>query len=60
VTEVGRQPWIVYKLLTVDQAVSKSVSSGWVLVSLIGFILIYSFTSVITIGLMIKTAKKEA
>ncbi len=59
VAEVGRQPWIVYRLLTVDQAVSKSVSAGWILTSLIGFTLIYLVISIITIRLMVQTVKKE-
>lgn len=60
VAEVGRQPWIVYKLLKVEEAVSTSVSAGWVLTSLIGFITIYTVISVICISLMIRTVKKES
>jgi len=59
VTEVGRQPWIVYRLLTVQQAVSKSVPSGWILTSIIGFVLIYSVIFVTTIVFMIRTIKKD-
>ena len=39
--EVGRQPWIVYKLLRTNQGVSVSVQSELVLTSLILFTLIY-------------------
>jgi cytochrome d ubiquinol oxidase subunit I len=60
VTEVGRQPWIVYNLLRVENAVSKSVASGWVLTSLLGFIVIYGTITVITVGLMARTVKKQA
>jgi len=59
VTEVGRQPWIVYGLLTVKQAVSKNISGGMVLFSLIGFILLYTAITVVTIVLMTKTVKQE-
>lgn len=59
VTEAGRQPWIVYGLLTLEQAVSKSVSSTSVLLSLIGFTLIYTIIAVITVVLIAKTIKKE-
>ena len=60
VTEVGRQPWIVYRLLTAEQAISKNVSSGMVLFSTVGFVLIYSFILWITVKLMIRSIKKEA
>ena len=59
VTEVGRQPWIVYRLLTVDQAVSKSVSGGWVWISLIGFTLLYSVILVIMVKLLVNAVKNE-
>jgi len=39
--EVGRQPWIVYKLLRTSDAVSPRVSAGEVLFSLILFGLVY-------------------
>ena len=41
--EVGRQPWIVYKLLRTDQGVSTTVQYGDVLFSIILFTLIYIF-----------------
>lgn len=39
--EVGRQPWIVYKLLRTQDAVSPTVAAGEVLFSMILFTLIY-------------------
>jgi len=39
--ELGRQPWIVYGLLRTEDALSKSVSSGQVVFSLVLFSLIY-------------------
>lgn len=39
--EVGRQPWIVYGLLRTSDALSVSVGSGQVVISLILFTLIY-------------------
>jgi len=39
--EVGRQPWIVYKLLRTSAALSKTVQAGAILGSLIMFALIY-------------------
>lgn len=40
-TEVGRAPWIVYGLMTIELAVSPNVTSGMVLTSLIVFTLLY-------------------
>ncbi len=39
--EVGRQPWIVYKLLKTTDAVSQSLAAGQVLTSIIMFTIIY-------------------
>ena len=41
VTELGRQPWIVYGLLRTSQAASP-IAAGQVAISLVGFILVYS------------------
>ena len=40
-TEMGRQPWVVYGLLKTSEANSPLVSSGQVLLTLIGFTVIY-------------------
>jgi cytochrome bd ubiquinol oxidase subunit I len=58
VAEVGRQPWIVYGLLKTSDAVSKSVSTGEVMASLLGFTLLYGFLAIIDIYLLTKYAKK--
>jgi len=56
-TEMGRQPWVVFGLLQTAQAYSPSVSTGEVLTSLITFIVIYSALIVIDITLLAKYAK---
>jgi cytochrome bd ubiquinol oxidase subunit I len=56
-TEMGRQPWIVQNVLKVEDAVSKSVTPGMLLTSLIGFIVIYGVLAVIDIYLITKFAK---
>jgi cytochrome bd ubiquinol oxidase subunit I len=56
-TESGREPWVVYGVLTLEQGVSTSVSSGMFLTSLIGFILVYGLLIVATLYLMFKYAK---
>lgn len=56
--EVGRQPWAVYKVLKTVDAVSITVPSWQILISLIGFTLIYLFLLIIFITLLIKLVKK--
>lgn len=46
-TEVGRQPWAVYKLLRTSDSVSPSVASGDVLISLVMFVLIYAMLTLL-------------
>lgn len=40
-TELGRQPWIVFGLMTVEEATSPNLTPGMMLISLIGFTLLY-------------------
>ncbi|MGB8253495.1 MAG: cytochrome ubiquinol oxidase subunit I [Anaerolineaceae bacterium] len=56
-TEMGRQPWVVFGLLQTAQAYSPSVSTGEVLTSLITFIVIYSALIAVDITLLAKVAK---
>ncbi|MCL5289730.1 MAG: cytochrome ubiquinol oxidase subunit I [Bacillota bacterium] len=57
-TEVGRQPWIVYGLQKVEHAVSPSVSMGEILTTLIGFTVVYGILAVADIYLMVKYIKQ--
>lgn len=56
-TEVGRQPWLVYKVLKLEEGVSKAVSGSMVLTSLIGFTLLYTVLAIVEISLMVRVAK---
>jgi cytochrome d ubiquinol oxidase subunit I len=40
-TEMGRQPWIVHGLLTVDKAVSPNLTPLDLLISLLGYAVVY-------------------
>ena len=55
-TELGRQPWAVYGLLKLEDAVSPQVTTGQVLMSLIGFVLLYGALMVADIYLLRKFA----
>ncbi len=56
VTEVGRQPWIVYRVLRTADA-SSPIAGSQVAVSLVAFIVLYSALGVIAIWLMARHAK---
>jgi len=56
--EVGRQPWIVYKVLKTSDGVSKSLVAGEVLWSLIMLILVYSFLFVLFLYLLDRKIKQ--
>jgi cytochrome bd ubiquinol oxidase subunit I len=40
-TEMGRQPWVVYGLLKTSNARSPLVGSTWIVITLLGYIVIY-------------------
>ncbi len=58
-TEMGRQPWLVFGLLTTADGVSPSVSPGMILFTLIVFILLYSALAVVDAALLFKYAKGD-
>lgn len=55
-TEVARQPWVVFGVLKTEDAVSKAVSPTEVLITLIGFTLLYGILMVVDIYLLKKYA----
>jgi cytochrome d ubiquinol oxidase subunit I len=57
VTEVGRQPWIVYGLMKTSDAVSP-IATSQVLTTLIGFIVVYGLLGVTGFYLIAKNALK--
>ena len=56
--EVGRQPWIIYKLMKTADAASVVVSAGDVAFSLLMFFLIYLLLAVMFVKLFIKIVQK--
>ena len=56
--ELGRQPWLVYGLLRTADGSSENVSSGNVWFTLIGFMGLYAFLSLLYLFLMIKIIGK--
>lgn len=52
--EIGRQPWVVYGLLRTSDALSKAVTAGQVLSSLILFAIVYTLLLVLFLYLLNK------
>ncbi|MFS3130499.1 cytochrome ubiquinol oxidase subunit I [Nocardioides sp. Bht2] len=59
-TEMGRQPWVVYGLMTVDNAVSPGVSTTEAWISLLTLTGLYAVLAVIEVKLLITYARKGA
>jgi cytochrome bd ubiquinol oxidase subunit I len=57
VTEVGRQPWIVYGVMKTSDAVS-NIASSQVAISLAAFIVLYSLLGLTAFVLIAKTARR--
>ena len=55
--EVGRVPWIVYDLMLIENGVSVVVSPTQMLVTLLGYMLLYGALMVANVFLMFKYAK---
>ena len=52
-TELGRQPWAVFGLMTTDRAVSPGVSAGEVLTSLVVLTALYGVLAVVEVRLLL-------
>jgi cytochrome d ubiquinol oxidase subunit I len=59
-TEMGRQPWVVFGLMTTRNAVSPGVSVGEVWATLLSFSLLYLVLAVIEVGLLLRVIRKGA
>ena len=56
-TEMGRQPWIVFGVMTTEQGVSPGVPGWAVLVSLAVFTIVYGALAVVEFKLIVKAAQ---
>ena len=57
-TEMGRQPWIVFKLMKTADGVSPGVAASDVLISLVVFTLLYGALAVVEFKLLMKAIKQ--
>jgi cytochrome d ubiquinol oxidase subunit I len=56
-TEMGRQPWLVFGLLTTESGVSPGVSGLEVLLSLVAFTAVYGVLAVVEARLIVRAAQ---
>ena len=58
-TELGRQPWLVYGLMTTEDGVSPAVPTWQVAISFVVFTLLYGAISYVGVWLLRKYAKSD-
>ncbi len=56
-TEAGRQPWLVFGLMPTAAGVSPVVGAGSVVVSMVGFTVLYAVLAVVEVGLIVRTVQ---
>lgn len=59
-TELGRQPWAVFGLMTTENAVSPGVSVGEALFSLVALTVVYAVLAVVELGLLLHYIRRGA
>ncbi|MFQ6170788.1 cytochrome ubiquinol oxidase subunit I [Oryzobacter sp. R7] len=59
-TEAGRQPWVVYGLMTTASGVSPSVSATEVWISMVAYTLVYAVLAVIEVRLFLTYVRRGA
>jgi cytochrome d ubiquinol oxidase subunit I len=58
-TESGRQPWIVQGIMLTKDGISPNVSTTWLWISLVGFILLYGALGTVDLILMLRYSRKQ-
>jgi cytochrome bd ubiquinol oxidase subunit I len=58
-TESGRQPWIVQGIMLTKNGISPTLSTSWLWISLIGFILLYATLGLVDLLLMLRYSRQE-
>jgi cytochrome d ubiquinol oxidase subunit I len=58
-TESGRQPWIVQGIMLTKNGLSLSVSTAWVVTSLVIFVLLYGTLGTVDLVLMLRYSRRE-
>jgi cytochrome bd-type quinol oxidase subunit 1 len=58
-TESGRQPWIVQGIMLTRSGISPTVSTTWIWISLVIFILLYGTLGTVDLLLMLRYSRRE-
>jgi cytochrome d ubiquinol oxidase subunit I len=58
-TESGRQPWIVQGIMLTKNGISPTVSTAWIAISLVGFILLYATLGTVDLILMLRYSREQ-
>jgi cytochrome d ubiquinol oxidase subunit I len=58
-TESGRQPWIVQGIMLTKNGISPTVSTTWLWISLIAFVLLYGTLGTVDLILMLKYSREQ-
>jgi cytochrome d ubiquinol oxidase subunit I len=58
-TESGRQPWIVQGIMLTKNGISPTVSSTWIVISLVGFVLLYGTLGTVDFMLMLRYSRQQ-
>ena len=58
-TESGRQPWIVQGIMLTKNGISPTVSTTWLWISLIAFVLLYGTLGTVDLILMLRYSREQ-
>jgi cytochrome bd ubiquinol oxidase subunit I len=58
-TESGRQPWIVQGIMLTKNGISPTVSTAWIVTSLVIFVLLYGTLGTVDLLLMLKYSREQ-
>jgi cytochrome d ubiquinol oxidase subunit I len=58
-TESGRQPWIVQGIMLTKNGISPTVSTTWLWISLVGFVLLYGTLGTVDFLLMLRYSRDQ-
>src|SRR6201999_184356 len=58
-TESGRQPWIVQGIMLTKNGISPTVSTTWLWISVVAFVVLYGTLGTVDLLLMLKYSRKE-
>ena len=58
-TESGRQPWIVQGIMLTKNGISPTLSTAWIWISLIAFIVVYGVLGTVDLILMLRYSREQ-